>query len=85
MRSKTKTQKKHNLTKKQFMGLKELTSNPDIIIKKSDKSGAIVVMDTHAYLREGYRQLSDDKYYQKLDHDPTAEFSEQIINVLSKC
>ena len=31
----------------------------------------MVVMNTEDYLREGYRQVIDPKFYTKLDHDPT--------------
>ena len=53
------------------MGLDELRKNPEIILKKADKGSAVVVMNTTDYLREGYRQLSDPKFYQKLKEDPT--------------
>ena len=32
---------------------------------------AVVVMNTTDYLHEGYRQLSDTKFYTKLHYDPT--------------
>jgi hypothetical protein len=43
--------------------LNELTTKPDIIIKKADKGSAVVVMNTTDYLREGLRQLQDRKFY----------------------
>ena len=35
-------------------------------------------MNTLDYIREGYRQLSDNTYYTELSEDPTASFSLQI-------
>ena len=70
LNSKTKTAHKPNLSKEQRSGLKELSDNPEIIIKKVDKGSAVVVMNTIDYLREGYRQLGDGKYYTKLPNDP---------------
>ena len=52
---KTNQNQKPNLTKEQRIGLKELSDNPEIVIKKADKGSAVVVMNTTDYLREGYR------------------------------
>ena len=67
-----------NLSKQEWIGLKELSSNPEIVIKKADKGSAIVVMQTTDYLREGYRQLSDRNFYTKLTEDPTLSISNKI-------
>ena len=64
--------------------LKELSDNPDIVIKNAYKDSAVVVMNTTNYLREGYRQLSDDKFYTKLPHDPTEKVVQSVRNMLSK-
>ena len=40
-------------------------------------------MDTVGYLREGYRQLNDRNFYNKLDHDPTGDISKRICIVLT--
>ena len=73
-----------NLTKEQWIGLKELSSNPRIVIKKADKGSAVVVMNTTDYLREGYRQLNDTNFYTKLDHDPTQRIGQKIADTLTK-
>ena len=78
LKSHLKGNKRKNLTKKQFSGLRDLAKNPEIVIKKADKGSAVVIMNTSDYLREGYRQLSDNKFYQKLDHDPTIEVGHKI-------
>ena len=55
------------MTKEEWKGLKALTENPHITIKKAYKGSAVVVMNTTDYLREGYRQLQDKPgYIQKL-------------------
>ena len=41
-------------------------------------------MNTTNYLREGYRQLNDPRFYIKLDHDPTQEVAQKISNTLVK-
>ena len=47
-------------------------------MKTADKGSAVVVMNTEDYLREGYRQVLDQKLYTKIEHDPTPEVSEKI-------
>ena len=69
---------RNNLTPNERKALKELCNNKDIIIKPADKGSAVVIMQREDYLREGYRQLSDPKFYRKLDHEPTADFHQEI-------
>jgi hypothetical protein len=72
-----------NLTPGERTVLQSLRSNEDIIIKPVDKGSAVVVMDRSAYIREAERQLSDDRFYNKLDKDPTKQFSDEITNELN--
>ena len=73
-----------NLTKEEFEGLDTLRKNPHIVIKKTDKGSAVVVMNTTDYLREGYRQLSDPNFYVKKATDTTSEISDKICEVLTR-
>ena len=75
---------KGNLTKQERLRLTELANNPNIVIKKTDKGSAVVVMQTTDYLREEYRQLSDREFYTKLKEDPTINISQKICNVLTQ-
>ena len=84
LNSKTKTVHKPNLTKEQRMGLQALTDNPEIVIKNADKGSAVVVMNTTDYLREGYRQLSDIKYYTKLLDDTTDKIPQKVRDTLAQ-
>ena len=49
----------------------ELQANNQIIIKPADKGSLVVIWERLDYLGESYRQLSDLKFYHKLDHNPT--------------
>lgn len=40
-------------------------------------------MDKDKYLAESYRQLSDERFYQKIDSDPTDDFSNIITTTLN--
>ena len=84
LNSKIKNIQKSNLTREQRLGLQELTDNPEIIIKKADKGSAVVVMNTTDYLREGYRQLSDTKFYTKLPNDPTEKIAQNVTKTLKE-
>ena len=59
-----------NLSEAEKLALKELDSNPDIVIKPADKGGKIVVLDRDAYINEAIRQLSNSKFYKKLTYNP---------------
>lgn len=47
--------------------LKHLQENRDIIIKPADKGGATVIMNRTDYRKEALRQLSNQKYYQRIN------------------
>ena len=59
-----------------------LAGNDTIIIKPADKGGAIVVQNKDDYIKEGLRQLSDEKFYTKLDHDMTETHNLKVIEQL---
>ena len=68
-----------NLTKSEREALNNLKNRTDIVIKPADKGGALIIMNSKDYLKEGSRQLNDTNYYQKLNMDPT-EDHEKLIN-----
>ena len=43
----------------------------DIIIKKADKGGAVVIKDVEDYAKEAEYQLNNKDTDKKLQHDPT--------------
>ena len=73
----------NNLTPVARTVLQNLRCNEDIVIKPADKGSAVVVMYKSAYIREAERQLSDDRFYNKSDKDPTKQFSDEITNELN--
>ena len=50
-----------------------LLKRKDIVIKAADKGGAFVVWSRPLYIAEANRQLSDGRFYERLDHDPLNE------------
>ena len=60
----------------------ELRYKPNIIIKPADKWSVVVIWDRLNYLREGYRQLSDAKFYRKLDNNPMQSFDGVVANTV---
>ena len=71
-----------NITPVERRALRELMENDQIVIKPADKGSAVVIMDRIKYLKEGYRQLSDRKFYQKLDHCPTETYRREIQGIV---
>ena len=70
--------RRRNLTIKQFTALTNLRENKSIVIKKADKGSNVVIQNVDDYIKEGLRQLGDEKFYRKLDYDPTEEFRNKI-------
>ena len=72
----------NNLTPAEKGAIQELKERDDIVIKPTDKGSAVVVMDNVDYLEEENRQLTDERFYKKLDSDPMEEFSTKITQEL---
>nr|XP_022316718.1 uncharacterized protein LOC111120285 [Crassostrea virginica] len=73
-----------NLNKEERSALQSLKNRDDIVIKKADKGSTVVVLDKDKYIAEAHRQLSDERFYMKLDSDPTEEFSATITKTLDE-
>lgn len=59
------------------------------VIKPADKGGAVVVWKQDLYTQEANRQLSDNRFYQRLDSDPVQAdqkiIRDTIKNMISTC
>ncbi|XP_075460474.1 uncharacterized protein LOC142497064 isoform X2 [Ascaphus truei] len=72
-----------NLTYVECQQLEHLKSRKDIMFRKADKGGALVVLSTTQYRQEALRQLSDVTHYEPLIGDPTAKFSLLLDELIS--
>ena len=72
----------NNLTPAEKGAIQELKERDDNVIKPADKCSAVVVMEKVDYLEETNKQLTDERFYKKLDSDPTEEFSTKITQEL---
>ena len=70
-----------NISPAERRALKELQTNPKIVIKAADKGSAIVILNSDDYKREALRQLSVDKFYIKIPHDLTDKHQTAITSV----
>lgn len=52
-----------NISRAERQALRELKTNPDIVIKPADKGSKVVIMDTFQYAYEAKRQLNNPAYY----------------------
>ena len=60
-----------NISKEEMESLHSLSQDDSIVIKKADKSNMIVIMNKTDYIKAVERQLSDEKYYTRLDENPS--------------
>ena len=73
-----------NLTSAQANALKELRTNPRIIIRDADKGSGVVVMDRDRYIAEAQRQLSDTSSYLKLPSDPSDKYARELTKLVNR-
>ena len=64
--------------------IRRLENRKDIAIKKADKGGATIILDSKDYLKEGVRKLSDEKYYEKLGHNPIKEHEKIVKTTINR-
>ena len=76
--------RRDNLSPSERESLKKLRNDDRIVIKPADKGSSVVVLDSEDYIAEAQRQLSDERFYRKLDHDPTKEHEEAVCKTLYK-
>ena len=74
-----------NLTQEEETALQDLKRRNDIIIKPADKGGAVVVWKRDLYIQEANRQLSDNRFYQRLDADPFSKIRKSSRTPLRTC
>ena len=67
-----------NITRNDSKCLSDLANDSTIVIKKADKGGAVVIQNRADYVAKGLRQLSDGKFYQKVDSDLTVKHNEMV-------
>ena len=67
-----------NLTVTERQAIGQLKQWQDIIIKPADKGSGTVVMNKTWYIDECKRQLTDAKFYQRVDEDITANKQERV-------
>ena len=73
-----------NISPGERLAIRELKDNNKIVIKPADKGSAVVILNREDYLAEGYRQLSDIQFYQKVDIDLTEQHRKEVQEFISE-
>jgi len=77
-----KTQQNYNLSRDEKEALKCLSTNNEIVIKRADKGGAVVVWGRDQYITEAMRQLDNREYYQPLPSNPIEQIKSELEEML---
>ena len=63
--------------------MEDLSIRDDIIITKTDKGGAVVILDVDDYINEANRQLNNKEFYKEVQNDPT-ELNRKKVNAIKE-
>ena len=63
---------------------KELRNNPDIIIRKGDKSAVYVVMKKEEYFEKMDNILLNTSKFQRLNKDPTMDLKKKMSRLVTR-
>lgn len=66
------------------MPIDTLKQNQDVIIRRADKGGSLVIQNKDEYIAEARRLLGDTDTYTKLMKDPTVEYTKELKTLLSE-
>uniref|UniRef100_A0A6I8PYF5 Uncharacterized protein n=1 Tax=Xenopus tropicalis TaxID=8364 RepID=A0A6I8PYF5_XENTR len=84
LKTSSKNKQKDNLTLKEKRALDNLKKDDDIVIRRADKGGQIVVLNKIDYVTEAYRQLSDIETYTLLAKNPVTSYSLELDTLLQE-
>ena len=73
----------HNLPTEEDKALSNLITDREIVIRKADKGGAITLLNQEDYKQEILTQLNDNKFYKKLDYDPTTIYIKELRTLIN--
>ncbi len=76
--------KPENVTPGERKGLRDLSQNKNIVIKKADKGSNIVIMNRADYIAEGNSQLTNEKFYRAIDENLTNSHNAEISKFLRR-
>ena len=74
---------KRNISKDEFLALKDLKDNLDIVILKADKGGEIIILDKSDYTNKTIDHLYNNDSYIKLNKNPIKKFNKEILTVIN--
>lgn len=73
---------KRNVSKHEYLALKTLNSNPDMVVLKADKGGAIVITNKSDYIEKMPDHLNNSGCYRKLNKNPLNNISKKVCNLI---
>ncbi|XP_045535026.1 uncharacterized protein LOC123721196 [Papilio machaon] len=73
-----------NVTIKELSAIKELRTDPDILVLKADKGNATVVMNVSDYDNKINTLLNDSSTYQLMNNNPTQRVNRETLALINK-
>ena len=73
-----------NLLQAERLALRNLRRRTDVVIKLADKGRAVVVWTRPLYIQEAQKQLSDQRFYEKLSADPLQDYQRKVKSTVNE-
>ena len=74
----------NNLTNDQRSAFLRLSRYKTSVIKLTDKEGVLVIMNSDKYIEACLQQLTDNEYYEEIEHDPDTEYRQVIDSTIDE-
>ncbi|CAJ0950193.1 unnamed protein product [Ranitomeya imitator] len=73
-----------NLSKLERKALEEIRGNQDLMVRRADKGGAVVLLNAGLYVQQNMVMLNNSNTYRRLQHDPTELFQKKLKHLLTE-
>ncbi|XP_029469168.1 uncharacterized protein LOC115097463 [Rhinatrema bivittatum] len=73
-----------NLSKEEHVALENLKHRQDVVYKPAVKGGSLVILNRGDYEQEVYRQLGNERFFKRLNENPTSALVVQISEVITE-
>ena len=62
--------------------MNKFSKRDDLVFTKADKGGVTVMVDVENYIEKANKELNNEHYYKKPNHDPTQEHTKKITGAI---
>ena len=64
--------------------MNKFSKRDDLVLTTADKGGDTIILDVQNYVKKAKKELNNENYYKKLNHNPRKEHIKTMNNTIRK-